>query len=190
VSSTTTRRGALLFVCLLVSVPGCGKTKPSQLAPDESAANSTAVPEGAPKAPKPSGQLSRNVPREAQPDRLELRLVVIGCDGFGLADLIHRTPKEARARARAAAEALRAGDDLDGVVARFSDDPDRSRTHGIVLMRNYGVAPKPDRAGELTPDRLPGVAKLAFTLQPGDVAIVEPDAKEAPLGYYVLLRER
>jgi len=186
----TPRSGLLILLCVALSGPGCRKADPPPQGSKMNDAGSAPPTQQTRTEPARTGQLSRSVPREAQPDRLAIRLVVIGCDGFGLADLVHRTPAEAQSRARLAADALRAGGDLDEIVARFSDDPDKDRTHGVFLLRNYGVPADSSRSGELTPDRLPGVAKVAFTLSPGDVAIVEPDAKEAPLGYYVFLRER
>ncbi len=184
------RSGLPILLCLALVTLGCGKGDPPVADTVSDEAEVVPTEEKAPEPSSGTNGLTRSVPREAQPDRIDLRLIVVGCNGFGLSDLVDRSLEEARARARSAAKALSAGGDLDEIVARFSDDPDRARHHGVILLRNYGVAERSDRPGELTPDRLPGVARLAFTLRPGDVAIVEPEAKDAPLGFYVLLRER
>jgi len=110
--------------------------------------------------------------------------VLISFEGSGVPG-VTRTKDEAQRLARRVLDDARRGLDFDELVRLYSDD---SGGKGSYAMANWGVPTGQDEVDRRKMVR--GFGGLAFTLQVGQIGLVEYDANASPFGWHIMKRLR
>ncbi|MCE9635216.1 MAG: peptidyl-prolyl cis-trans isomerase [Planctomycetes bacterium] len=119
-----------------------------------------------------------------EPDHVTVRHVLISFDKAGIQS-VTRTRGEAE-RLAAKVEALaRSGRDFADLVRTYSDD---RHGDGMYRLANWGCAPDTDEAEREKMVR--GFGRVAFSLEPGQIAVLPYDANDSPFGWHIIRREK
>jgi len=136
------------------------------------------VPPASPE--RPEGSRTRR--GEGEPDRVEVRFVLVSFRGR--APGVERGETEAKHLAEELLEQARNGADLQLMSEERSDWKNRN-TLGIA---NYDVRRE---GNELPRDSVaPRIGEVAFRLKPGEVGMAEYDPRVCPRGWYILQRTK
>lgn len=119
-----------------------------------------------------------------EPDHVTVRHVLISFDKAGIQS-VTRTRAEAE-RLAAKVEALaRSGRNFADLVRSYSDD---RHGDGVYRLANWGCAPDTDEAEREKMVR--GFGRVAFSLDPGQIALLPYDANDSPFGWHIIRREK
>jgi len=111
--------------------------------------------------------------------------VLIAHEGAEIAG-VTRSVDQARALAQTVLEKARAGEDFGRLVQLYGDDRGGD---GVYAIANFGATPQTTE--EVTRVGLVrGFGDVAFTLEPGEVGVVDYDAVRSPHGFHVIKRLR
>jgi hypothetical protein len=125
----------------------------------------------------------RNPGAREEPGRVGVRHVLIGFEGA--LPTATRTRDEARALAETVYERARSGADFRELVRLYTDD---RHGDGSYVLVNFGI---PARGDEVERARfVRGFTRAAFSLEPGQIALVAHDPDESPYGWHVIVREK
>jgi NIMA-interacting peptidyl-prolyl cis-trans isomerase 1 len=103
-----------------------------------------------------------------------IHLVVTDKDtAMGAAEHVTRTREQARARAGAARDRARKGEDFDKLVMEYSDEPSVKQLHGVLISFRKQ-------------DTLPGFGDAVARLPIGGIS----DIVQTPLGFHVIKRTK
>ena len=165
---------ALLCSLLAVALVSCGERAPE--------------PNGTSSTPEPTGQRAISAPAKAQqPERAVSMHVLIAFADTPLGTIQKRSREQAAQLALEVLERARRGEDFATLVREYSDDPDKATNHGRRALRNFGVAPEPGREEEARRHDS-AFGDVLFSLDRGEVGLVEYDPKRSPLGFFVVQR--
>jgi hypothetical protein len=118
-----------------------------------------------------------------EPAHVVVRVVLVSFSDCGRRG-VTRTRADAEKLARKVLARAQAGADFAELVRMNSDD---RHGGGVLAVANWDIPP---RADEVEREKLArGVGRTAFSLEPGQVGLVEYDAYESPEGFVVVRRD-
>jgi parvulin-like peptidyl-prolyl isomerase len=119
-----------------------------------------------------------------EPLHIVVRHVLVAFDETRLAG-VTRTKDEAKRLADKVYEMARSGRDFAELARLYSDDRHGS---GQYALANWGVTAEGD---EIERDGMArGFGRVAFSLDPGQIALLPYDVNDAPYGWHVIKREK
>jgi hypothetical protein len=151
-----------------VVLPACGVFKDVGLAP----------------ADLDHDAVKRGAGEREEPHHVVVRHVLIAFDETSVLG-VTRTKAEAERLANQVLEMARAGRDFGELVRLYSDDRHGDGTYAIA---NWGVPAEADERPREGTYR--GFARMAFSLEVGQVGFVPYSRTDAPSGWHVVLRTR
>lgn len=119
-----------------------------------------------------------------EPPVVEVQHVLISFAGAGLPN-VTRTKDEAKALAERVYDLARGGRDFGDLVRLYSDD---RHGDGFFRIANFGMPLAADTTERARLVR--GFTRAAFSLEPGQTALVANEPAESPFGWHVIRRLR
>ena len=118
------------------------------------------------------------------PDHIQVQHILIGFKGSVPGKDITRTQEEAHALADDILNRAKGGEDLEALVAKYTDD----QAPGVYGMANAGVTPE---GTEVPRERMVrAFGDVGFSLDVGGIGIADYDPTTSPFGWHVIKRVR
>jgi hypothetical protein len=126
----------------------------------------------------------RPADERTEPSHVVVRHVLISFDETRLTG-VTRTKAEAERLAQRVNEMARSGRDMAELARLYSDDRHGTGEYSIA---NWGVAADPS---EMERERMArGFGRVAFSLDPGSIGLLDYDENDSPFGWHVIQRVR
>lgn len=119
-----------------------------------------------------------------EPPRVVVRHVLVSFDTIGLVG-VTRSKDEAEKLAQQVLQLAKSGRDFGDLVRFYSDDRHGDGSYAIANWNTPANADERPREGTYR-----GFAKLAFSLEVGEVGLVPYSPTEAPSGWHVMVRTK